>query len=169
MPKLNPLRSLTVEERKELERIAGSRTEAIRRVERARIILALADGTKANEVSQQMKVCEASVHYRRKRFNEAGLVGLDDLPRQGRPETYNETQRGEMVLAAKTHPEQLGMSFGHWTLDRLVAYVNRHLDIAISRSQLAHVLKQEGLKWYQEKTYFSQSPDPQFVEKRGRL
>jgi hypothetical protein len=50
-----------------------------------------------------------------------------------------------------------------------VDYVNRVLSILISRSQLADVLTQEGLKWYQEKTYFTESPDPQFVEKRGRL
>ena len=72
-----------------------------------------------------------------------------------------------MVVTAKTHPQQLGMGLGHWTLDTLIVYVNEHLDIPISRSQLAEVLKQEGLKWYQEKTYFSESPDPQFVEKRG--
>ena len=54
-------------------------------------------------------------------------------------------------------------------LDRLVEYVNTVLTIPISRSQLADVLTQEGLKWYQEKTYFGESPDPQFVEKRGRL
>jgi transposase len=169
MPRLNPLRPVTAEERQELEQIVRSRTEAIRRVERARIILALANGLKAREVAEQYKVCEASVHYRRKRFNEAGLAGLEDLPRSGRPETYDATQHGQIVLTAKTNPKQLGMSFGHWTLDRLVEYVNERLEIAISRSQLADVLKQEGLKWYQEKTYFSESPDPQFVEKRGRL
>jgi transposase len=169
MPRLNPLRPLSDEEQQELERIAHSRTEAIRRVERARIILALANDEKASAVAQQFKVSQASVHYRRKRFNEAGLAGLEDLPRSGRPETYDETQRGQMVLTAKTNPEQLEMSFGHWTLDRLVEYVNECLQIAISRSQLADVLKQEGLKWYQEKTYFTESPDPQFVDKRGRL
>jgi transposase len=109
------------------------------------------------------------VHDRRKRFNEAGLAGLDDLPRSGRPETYTEAERGQMVLSAKTKPEQLGLAFGHWTLDRLVEYVNQQLGIAVSRSQLGDILQQEGLKWYQEKTYFTDSPDPQFVEKRGRL
>lgn len=169
MPRLKPLRPLSIEERQELEQIARSRTEALRRVERARIILGLADGMKAREVAAQYQVCEASVHYRRKRFNEAGLVGLEDLPRSGRPETYDETQRGQLVLTAKTKPEQVGMTFGHWTLDRLVEYVNQNLHIPISRSQLADVLQQEGLRWYQEKTYFTESPDPQFVEKRGRL
>jgi len=49
----------------------------------------------------------------------------------------------------------------------LVEYFNKQLDIPISRSQLGEILTQEGLKWYQEKTYFTESPDPQFVEKRG--
>jgi transposase len=101
-------------------------------------------------------------------FNARGMDFLDDIRRSGRPHTYHETQRGEMVLAAKTHPQQLGLSFGHWTLDRLVEYVNKQLNIPVSRSQLGDILTQEGLKWYQEKTYFTESPDPQFVEKRGR-
>ena len=58
--------TLTDEERLELERKARSRTEAIQREEQAHIILALADGLKANEVTEQSEVCEATVHYRRK-------------------------------------------------------------------------------------------------------
>jgi transposase len=50
-----------------------------------------------------------------------------------------------------------------------VAYVNEELRIPISRSQLGAILHDEGLKWYQEKTYFTERPDPQFAEKRGRL
>lgn len=169
MPKYIPLRTMTEEERKTLEKIARSRTDAVRRVERAQMILALADGEGALVIAERMGVCESSVHYRRKRFNEAGLAGLEDLPRSGRPETYNEHERGQMVVTAKTKPEQLGMPFGHWTLDRLVEYINQQLGIAVSRSQLGAILQQEGLKWYQEKTYFTVSPDPQFVEKRGRL
>ena len=59
------LRPLMDEERQALGRIARSRTEAVQRVERARIILALADGMKASEAAQQCGVCEAAVHYRR--------------------------------------------------------------------------------------------------------
>ena len=61
------------------------------------------------------------------------------------------------------------MPYSQWTLDRLVEYVHQHLALPISRSQLGAILEQEGLKWYQEKTYFTESPDPQFAEKRGRL
>ncbi len=104
-----------------------------------------------------------------KRFNQYGLASLQDIPRSGRPLTYGEEARGQLVVTAKTQPQQLGLPYSHWTLDRLVEYVNQHLKLPISRSQLGTILEQEGLKWYQEKTYFSESPDPQFVEKRGRL
>jgi hypothetical protein len=52
-------------------------------------------------------------------------------------------------------------------LDRLVEYINQELQIGISRAQLGKVLEAEGLRWYQEATYFTERPDPQFVEKRG--
>lgn len=86
---------------------------------------------------------------------------------EGRP--IDERQRSEMSATARTHPHTLGLPFGHWTLDRLVVYVNQALGIPISRSQLGAVLRAEGLKWYEEKTYFTQRPDPQFAQKRGRL
>ena len=74
---------------------------------------------------------------------------------------------GALVATARTHPQQLGLSFGHWTLDRLMHYAHEQLAIPISRSQLGVILQDEGLRWYQEKSYFTERPDPQFVEKRG--
>jgi transposase len=82
--------------------------------------------------------------------------------------TYSEEERGRMVVTAKTRPSLWGLEYSHWTLDRLVEYVNQVLNVPISRSQLGEILRLEGLKWYQEQTYFTASPDPQFAEKRGR-
>ena len=120
-------------------------------------------------IAQEVGCHVTTVYYQLHQFNARGLGFLEDAPRSGRPNHYDEQQRGQIVVTAKTKPEQLGLEFGHWTLDRLVEYIHTQLSIPISRSQLADVLQQEGLKWYQEKTYFTASPDPQFVEKRGRL
>lgn len=169
MPKRTALRPLTEEELQQLRKVSRSRTESMRRVERAKIILALHEGQEAKEVAQQFNVSRSTVDNRRQRFNSEGIAALNDQPRSGRPYIYDEEQRGQMVVTAKTQPHQLGVELGHWTLDTLVVYVNEQLNIPISRSQFGEVLKQEGLKWYQEKTYFTESPDPQFVEKRGLL
>jgi transposase len=109
------------------------------------------------------------------RFEREGVAGLPDAPKSGRPPTYSEEERGRLmalcahsvIATARTHPPALGLPFGHWTLDRLVAYAHEQLHLGISRAQLARVLEAEGLRWYQEQIYFSERPDPQFAEKRG--
>lgn len=169
MPKSVSLRSVNESEKRELERLSRSRTAAQRHVERAHIILGWLAGQRPALTAAQVGCNVTTEYYQLHQFNEWGLGFLEDAPRSGRSLHYDEQQRGQLVVTAKTKPETLGLAFGHWTLDRLVEYVNTVLNIPISRSQLADVLTQEGLKWYQEKTYFTESPDPQFVDKRGRL
>ncbi len=167
MPKKLQLRTVTVDEQTELERISRSRTEEARRVERAQILLALATHERIAEIAKRQRRSMPMIYHLLHRFNEAGVEALNDAPRQGRPPTYSEVQRGELLASARTHPQQLSLSFGHWTLDRLMHYAHEQLAIPISRSQLGVILHQEGLRWYQEKSYFSERPDPQFAEKRG--
>lgn len=167
MPKQFKLREMTEIEIETLDRVSRSRTAARREVERAQMMTLWRAGKRAEDIAQAVGRTTTTVYYQLHQFNQRGLDFLQDMARAGRPLTYDEEQRGAIVKAAKTHPHQLALEFGHWTLDLLVDYVNHELEIVISRSQLGEVLKQEGLKWYQEKTYFSASPDPQFVEKRG--
>ncbi len=54
-----------------------------------------------------------------KRFNQYGLASLQDIPRSGRPLTYGEEARGQLVVTAKTQPQQLGLPYSHWTLGSL--------------------------------------------------
>lgn len=169
MPKRNELRPFTDEEQAYLEKLSRSRTAAHQHVERATILLRYAGHEPVADIAAAVRRRPETVWNVVKRFNQRGLASLQDTPRSGRPMTYGEEVRGQMIVTAKTHPQQLGLPYSHWTLDRLVEYVNQTLRLPISRSQLGAILEQEGLKWYQEKTYFTESPDPQFVEKRGRL
>jgi len=168
MPKRVKLRPVTDEEQEMLDQIRRSRKAEQRQVERARIILGLVKGRRPSEMAAEVGRSEPTVYACLHRFNERGLDSLKDETRSGRPMTYSEEDRGRMVATAKTRPSLLGLEYTHWTLDRLVEYVNQTLHIPISRSQLGEILHLEGLKWYQEKTYFTESPDPQFAEKRGR-
>lgn len=169
MTKTIQLRPVSEAEKQMLVRLSHSRTAPLRHVERAQIVLGWLGEQRPEAIAQDVGCNVTTIYYQLHQFNARGLEFLEDAPRSGRPLHYDEQQRGQIVMSAKIKPEQLGLEFGHWTLDRLVEYVNHVLSIPISRSQLAEVLAQEGLKWYQEKTYFSESPDPQFVEKRGRL
>src|SRR4051794_36876766 len=99
MPITKPLslRELTAEERQALEQLAASRTAQTRFVERAQILLAIAEGRGATEVARDLGVCRPTVYTWIHRFNERGLDGLADRPRSGRPPTYSADQRAEVI------------------------------------------------------------------------
>src|SRR5512135_945888 len=82
------LRALTTEERHALEQLAHSRTAPARLVERARILLAAADGQGPSAIAKQVNVSRENVYTWNHCFNEQGLAGLDDRPRSGRPHSY---------------------------------------------------------------------------------
>jgi transposase len=167
MPKKIDLRPLTEEERETLEKLIKSQTAPAIEVERAKTIWLSHAGEKVMDIGKKQDRTPATIYRRLKRFNELGLKSLADDARSGRPATYTEEERGQMIAAARTHPQKAGRAYSHWTLSRLSEYVNQELAISISRAQLARVLEEEGLRWYQEQTYFTERPDPQFVEKRG--
>jgi transposase len=112
-------------------------------------------------------VCAATVRTWLRRFNARGVDGLADAPRAGRPATYPPEAVGELVAASLTDPQELGLPFGSWTLDRLAAYLHEEKGIAIKRSRIAEILQAEGLRWRQQETWFGERPDPAFAAKRG--
>ena len=180
------VRELTVGEGEAVERWARSRTEPARLVERAAIIRRAQAGQPVRMIAREMGVGAGTVRLWVRRFNGAGVDGLADEPRAGRPPTYTPEQVGDVLAAALTKPTDLGLSFGAWTLDRLAAYLNEEKGIPIKRSRIDEVLVAEGLRWRQQESWFSeragverppggdgarrQEPavDPAFAQKRGR-
>ena len=161
------LRELTMEERHALEQLAHSRTAQARLVERAQILLAVAEGRRPRQIAKDLGLSRPTVYTWIHRFNEQGLHGLEDRPRAGRPHTYTAEQRAEVIAAALTDPKSLGLPFGCWTLDRLRAYLHEHKGIGMKRSRISEILVDEGLKWRHQETWFGERVDPDFAEKRG--
>jgi len=76
---------LTDHERRELESRARRYTLPYREVMRAKIVLLAAKGLDNHEIAERLDTRREIVWSWRKRFYEKGLVGLDELPRRGRP------------------------------------------------------------------------------------
>ena len=88
MRKAVKLRSLTTEEETEIRRLAGSRKEAFRLVQRAKVIVAMLDDPKLHATQAGLQAgfsgAQSGVTWV-KRFNEKGMAGLEDKPKPGRP------------------------------------------------------------------------------------
>jgi transposase len=178
------IRAVSEEERAEIERLAVSRTEPARVVERGQILRLALHDQRVPVIARALNVEENTVRCWLKRFNAAGLDGLADAPRSGRPTTYTPEQVGEVVATALTNPQTLGLPFGCWTLDRLEVYLNEERGLPIKRTRIDDLLIAEGLRWRSQETWFGQRAgvadadeqrestkprevDPDFAQKRG--
>ncbi len=158
---------MTAEEVDTIQRLAHSRTEPARLVERARILWLAHQGQSVPAIARELRLCQATVRAWLKRFNRQGVVGLQERARPGRPATYTAEQVGEVIATALISPRDLGLPFASWTLDRLQAYLSEVQGIAMKRTRMDELLRAEGLRWRQQETWFGERVDPAFAEKRG--
>ncbi len=168
MPEPLQARMCVGKERDAIERLARSRTAPARTVERARIIWQAHQGARVPAIARVLGVCEATARLWLTRFNAGGVAGLREGARAGRPPTYAPEEVGEVIAASLTKPDDLGLPFGSWTLDRLTAYLHETKGLAISRSRIGEILRAEGLRWRTQEPWFGERVDPDFVAKRGR-
>ncbi|SRR5258707_1333858 len=83
VPEVSPqVRPLTEEERVILDLITHARTVPVRPARRARTIQLAATDSAVSSIAQEVQQSENCVRRWIKRFNDMGLVGLDDVPPQ---------------------------------------------------------------------------------------
>ena len=172
MPARVPLRPVRREETEGVRHLAASRTEPAAVVQRARIIRALLDdpALSAGAAARRVGFTREDVGpVWVRRFNAAGLDGLRDAPRAGRPPTHTPEVRSRLVALAVQKPQSLGHPFALWTLERLQRAFEAECGVHLSDSTIWTWLKDEGLVWKRQQTWFHEPHrhDPAFVEKRG--
>ena len=167
MPKKLQVREMTEQERESIERLSRSRTAPVRQVERVRMVQWAKEGQRVPHIAMRLGVAENTVRTWLHRFNEAGLPGICDEARTGRPPTYSTAEISVVVATALTKPDDLALPFGHWTLDRLEEYLTEAKGIAIKRSRINEILQVEGLRWRKDEHWFGERVDPDFAKKRG--
>jgi hypothetical protein len=133
-----------------LESWSRSRTAPAGQVERARIVLAVADGAGTTGTADLVGVSRPTVIKWRDRFAEQGLAGLDDEARSGRPKTIDDAA----ILAATLDPppERLGVT--HWST-RLLATQLGIGDATVARAWRRYCVK----PWRRETFKFSTDPE----------
>lgn len=154
-----PIRKIQLRDgdRAELERLVRSRTTAQRLVERAQIVLASADGQKAEAIRASVGASHPTVKKWLDRYEAGGIEALaKDLPRAGRPKRIEAASVAEIVRLTQQGPPA-GMGT-HWSRRTLAPVAG------VSASTIGRIWKAHGLQPHRVET-FKISKDPQFVEK----
>jgi DNA-binding CsgD family transcriptional regulator len=84
---------LSAKQRRILEARARKYTLSYRDVVRAQTILMAAQGLPNDEIAARLNTRREVVSKWRKRFFEAGVIGLEERPRRGRPQVFSPQRR----------------------------------------------------------------------------
>jgi hypothetical protein len=146
----SPVPELSDEDRATLASWTRSRTLSAGRAERARIVLAVADGAGTSAVARRVGVSRPTVIKWRDRFVAHGLAGLEDEERSGRPKSVDDAA----IIAATLDPPPPRLGVTHWS-SRLLG---RHL--GIGDATVARAWRKYGVKpWRRETFRFSTDPE----------
>jgi transposase len=137
----------------DVQRLAAmvrSQTVTAAAAQRARIVLLAADGVPNAEIARRVGVSRPTVVGWRRRYVEAGMKGLADLDRPGRPAVIDDA---DVVVATLTKPPAaLGVT--HWSA-RLLAD-----QLGISFASVARIWRKWDLQpWRVETFKFSTDPE----------
>lgn len=161
------VKMLNADEYRVLKKTVASRKLPAGKVRRAKIILSSNQGYTAREIAARLDCNERTILKWINRFNKHGVAGLEEGPREGRPRVYGPEDVGAVIQAVLTPPQELGLPFGSWTLDRIVAYLKQEKGVGMGRTRGAEVLSNEGLRWRKQEGWFGERVDPDFALKRG--
>ncbi len=159
MSRVAPKITCSPEVRVELERRAASRTEAVRTVDRARMMLGCLNGQPVHVVAKDCRTRENTVIKWRDRFVAHGLPGLEDAPRPGARKVYDDAFR-RRVLATLEQPPPSGQAV--WDGPAVARAVQGSVH-AVWR-----ILRKEGICLQRQRSWCV-STDPQFAVKAADI
>jgi hypothetical protein len=146
--------AISDEDRETLESWTRSRSVSSGHVERARIVLAVADGAGTSGAARLVGVSRPTVIKWRDRFAAQGIAGLDDEQRSGRPKVVDDAA----IIAATLEPPPDKLAVTHWS-SRLLG---KHL--GIGDATVARAWRKYSVRPWRRQT-FKFSTDPELEAK----
>src|SRR6202163_3888069 len=145
------LLKLIPEQREDLQRWAHSRTLPAGDVFRARLILALADGTTYREIARSLKTSLPTIARWKMRFERDGLAGLEGRHLGSKPRTATPKVQARVIRRVQQPP---GDGSTHWSCRKLAS------ELALSKSTVQRILAQAQLQPHRlERSMASNDPD----------
>lgn len=152
--------TLAPEERETLESWLRASTKEQRFVQRARIVLAAADGAGTNEIARRHGLTPTTVSKWRVRFVKDRIAGLSDAERTGRPRIYGPEAERRILALLDTDPPA---GYAQWNGPLLARAAG---DISVD--QVWRVLRKHRIV-LQRRRSWCVSTDPEFAAKAADI
>ena len=129
--------------------------------QRAIAIRLLHLGHKPEQVAEMVAITANTIWTWHRRYRKQGIAGLEDKPKPGRKPKSDSEYLRLLDEALKTDPQQLGLPFTIWTINKLRLYLHQQTGILLSYTRFRALLSKHGYVWRQPKHDLSALQDPQ--------
>jgi len=128
---------------------------------RAKIVLAAAGGASNAGIARHLGVCPDTVRKWRARYVRAGLAGLADARRPGRPPRFTPVQRAQVTALACELPSTRGVPLSRWSSSELARQaVQARVVAGIAPATVRRWLAADAIKPWQYRSWIApRAPD----------
>ncbi len=140
-------------------------------VQRARIVLAVAQGEAVQDIAGRLECDPATVWRTCRRYEQAGVAGLlTHAARSGRPQRICPLQRAQIIELACLEPVAKGLHITHWSSTDLAreAVAEGIID-RISPRSIRRILQQVDLQPHRTRFWKTARLDAQFMERAVKI
>jgi transposase len=152
----DPLRPLTREEQEALGQIARMRSQRADIVDRAKVLLAVAQGASFTAAAHGVgRKSGRAVAHLVARFNQEGLAGVDPRHGGGPPRKYLPQIRERILQEFHRAPDRERDGTATWSLSTLQRALRQAPDglPEVSTWTILHTLWEAGYTWQQDRTW----------------
>ena len=154
MRAIHPLRAMTSEEERAVQRVAKASSERLDVVKRARALLAVQAGQSYTGAAHTAGYASGdSVSQLVERFNQQGLAALHIAGGRGRKAQYTADQRERIVAELQRTPARRDDGTATWSLKTLERALRREALPRVSASTVRAVLHEAGYRFGKTRTW----------------
>jgi transposase len=154
MRAVHPLRALTQEEERALQRLVKATSERVDVVKRAKALLAVKAGKSYTQAAKLAGYKSGdSVSQLVERFNQQGLAALLIAPGRGRKETYTAEERQRMLQEFARTPDREADQTASWSLMTLRNALRKQALPGVGVSTVREVLHEAGYRFGKTRTW----------------
>lgn len=127
--------------------------------QRATAIRLLHPGHKSQTVAEMLAVAPSTIWNWHRRYRAAGLEGLANRPKSGRPGKADANYVRVVEETIDSDPRALGYGFSIWTINKLRRHLERQTGILLSYTRFRALLNKQGYVYRQPKHNLSDLQD----------
>jgi len=118
-------------------------------------------GHKPEAVAEMVAITANTIWTWHRRWRKEGIAGLADRERPGRKSKADESYVEQLDTALKSDPQQLGLPYHIWTINKLRLYLHQQTGILLSYGRFRALLSKHNYVWRQPKHDLTALQDPQ--------